>query len=62
MNCTLCKKPIRDYNPAYSHLRIDESHSADICSECVEKFGKWQMSIYANLFPTKAAKKRYGKI
>ena len=62
MNCTLCKKPIHNYNPAFNHLKIDESHDADICSDCIDKFVKWQQSIYAKLFPTKAAKKRYGKI
>jgi ribosome-binding protein aMBF1 (putative translation factor) len=62
MDCTLCKKPIKGYNPAYNHLKIDESNSADICSECVDKFGKWQQGIFADLFPTKAAKKRFGRI
>jgi len=61
MNCTLCKKPIHDYHPEFNHLKIDESLDADICSECIDKFVKWQQRIYAKLFPTKAMKKRYGK-
>lgn len=61
MNCTLCKKPIHNYNPEFNQLKIDESQSADICQDCIDKFLKWQQSIFANLFPTKAMKKRYGK-
>lgn len=62
MNCTLCNKPIQNYNQAFNHLKIDESHEADICQECIDKFGKWQQSIYARLFPTTAVKKRFGKL
>jgi hypothetical protein len=61
MDCALCKKPILDYHPELNHLEIDGSHSAEICSECVDRFLKWQQTIGAKLFPTKAAKKRYGK-
>ena len=61
MNCTLCKKPIKNYHPELNHLKIDESQSADICSDCIDKIVKWQQSIFAKLFPTKAMKKRYGK-
>jgi len=60
-NCTLCKKPIDKYNPEFNHFIIDESHSADICSDCTDKFLKWRRTIFATLFPTKAAKKRVGK-
>jgi hypothetical protein len=61
MNCTICKKPIEKYNPALNHLKIDESHSADICQGCIDKIMKWQQGIYARLFPTAAVKKRYGE-
>jgi len=61
MNCTLCEKPIRNYDAAYNHLEIDETHAADICRECIDKFFKWQQGIYARLFPTSAVKKRFGK-
>ena len=61
MHCSLCKKPILNYHPALNNIKIDESTAADICSECIDKFLKWQQSIFAKLFPTKAAKKRYGK-
>ena len=61
MNCILCKKPIQNYHPTLNHLEIDESHAVDICSECTDKFVKWQQSVFAKLFPTKAMKKRYGK-
>jgi len=59
MNCALCKKPIKDYNPDFNSLKIDESKKVDVCSECIDKFVKWQQSILARLFPTKTAKKRY---
>jgi len=59
MNCTLCGKPIRNYDAAYNHLEIDETHAADICPKCIDKFLKWQQSIYARLFPTSAVKKRF---
>jgi ribosome-binding protein aMBF1 (putative translation factor) len=62
MDCILCGRLIRDYHPVFNHLEIDESHAVDVCSECVHKFVKWQQTVYANLFPTKAAKKRFGKI
>ena len=61
MNCTLCEKPINNYKPEFNSLKIDESHEADICSDCIDKFRRWQQKILANLFPTKTAKKRYGK-
>lgn len=61
MDCTLCKKPIKNYNPRFNHLKIDETHSADICTGCTNKFFKWQQQVYAELFPTKAMKMRFGK-
>lgn len=61
MNCVLCKKLIHKPNPLFNRLKINESQSVDICSDCIDKFLKWQQGIFANLFPTKAIKKRYGK-
>jgi hypothetical protein len=61
MNCTLCGKPIRNYDAAYNHLEIDETHAADICRHCIDKFFKWQQGIYARLFPTSAVKNRFGR-
>jgi len=61
MKCTLCDETIDKYDPKFHHLNINESRSVDICSECMDKVVKWQSSIYANLFPTKALKKRFGK-
>jgi hypothetical protein len=61
MKCTLCNQEIENYNPAFNHLKIDETHSADICLVCSEKFTKWQGSIIAKLFPTKSMKKIYNK-
>jgi hypothetical protein len=61
MNCTLCERPIHNYEAAYNHLEIDETHAADICRDCIDKFLKWQQGIYARLFPTSAVKNRFGK-
>nr|MDO8083599.1 hypothetical protein [Candidatus Sigynarchaeum springense]MDO8115986.1 hypothetical protein [Candidatus Sigynarchaeota archaeon] len=60
MKCSLCEKEIADYSAGFNHLVIDEQHSADICSCCIEKFVKWQGKKLAVLFTTKAMKKRYG--
>jgi hypothetical protein len=62
MNCTLCDKNIEDYNPSFNQLIIDESHSIQICPECNRKIIKWQQTTYANLFPTKSAKKLLEKM
>ena len=59
MKCNLCNQPITNYDPAFHHLMINDSCAVDICSECIDKFVKWQGSIYKNLFPTKAMKKMY---
>ncbi|VVB78965.1 Uncharacterised protein [uncultured archaeon] len=59
MDCTLCKKPIEKYDANFNHFVIDESCSADICQSCIDKFFKWQGSLYAKLFPTTAMKKRF---
>jgi hypothetical protein len=61
MDCSLCKKPIQKYDVTLNHLIIDESNSADICQDCIDKFFKWQQGIFAQLFPTNALKKRYGR-
>jgi hypothetical protein len=61
MKCSLCEKAIIDYNAGFHHLVIDDTHSVDICPECIDKLMKWQGKILASLFPTKALKKRYGK-
>lgn len=61
MNCTLCGKPIKDYDQRFNHLQIDDSHSADICQGCIDKFTHWQGNRIAQLFPTSAMKKRFGK-
>jgi hypothetical protein len=60
MKCNLCGQPIKDYDPAFHHLKLDDSHSAEICPECSDRFVKWQGSKYLKLFPTSAMKKRYG--
>ncbi|MBI9097213.1 MAG: hypothetical protein JEY91_01985 [Spirochaetaceae bacterium] len=61
MNCRLCDQPIEKYSSEFNHLIIDEFHSADLCSACIDKFLKWQRHNFATLFPTKAAKKWSGK-
>jgi hypothetical protein len=61
MDCRLCDKPIRNYDPAFHHLRIDGDHAVDLCPECIDTFIEWQGKIISGLFPTKALKKRYGR-
>ena len=61
MKCSLCDRPIENYHPELHHLKIDGTHTVDICQGCIDKFAKWQGSIYTKLFPTSALKKRYGK-
>ncbi len=60
MKCVLCEKPIDNYSPEFNHFVIDEKHSADICSECIDKFFSWQGKKYSVLFPTNAMKKKFG--
>jgi len=61
MRCNLCENSIKDYNSSFNQLQINELHSVDICQECIDKFVKWQQNNYAQLFPTKTAKKRLQK-
>lgn len=61
MKCHLCEKPIQNYHPALHHLTIDDSHGVDICQNCIDTFLKWQGRVFANLFPTRALKKRFGQ-
>ena len=61
MDCSICKKPIEKYNVNFNHLKIDEKISVDICQDCIDKFFKWQGSVYAKLFPTNMMKKRFGE-
>jgi hypothetical protein len=56
-NCILCDKPIDNYNPQFNQLKIDDNKSVDICTDCVNKFLKWQQHLMLTLFPTKMAKK-----
>ena len=61
MDCTLCKKPIEEYNKELNNFVLDDFTSVDICLECSDKFLKWQQRIFAKLFPTKTAKNRFNK-
>ncbi len=61
VKCILCEQPIQNYDSVFNHLTIDESHAADICTQCIDRFLRWQQSIYARFFPTNAVKKRYGR-
>lgn len=55
--CGLCEKKIEQYMEPFNRFEIDESLSADICSECIRKFVKWQQKNLASLFPVKTAKR-----
>ncbi|MBU0757770.1 MAG: hypothetical protein KKF44_06890 [Nanoarchaeota archaeon] len=61
MKCSLCDKLIEKYSVEFNHFKIDDSHSAEICQECIDKFFRWQGELYARLFPTKAMKKRFNR-
>lgn len=61
MECTICKEEMTNYDPDLNKMRLDGSRSAAICSKCIERFLKWQQKRFARLFPTGAAKKKYGK-
>lgn len=56
MDCVLCKKPIKSYNEKFNRLKIDEFNNVDICSDCIDKFLKWQQNVFVTLFPTRLAK------
>jgi len=58
IRCHLCNQDIKNYNLTFHHFKIDDLHSVDICSDCSDKFVKWQSNIITNLFPTSALKKR----
>jgi len=61
MECKLCERPIQKYNTDFNQLRIGESHTVDICQQCIDKFMKWRKEVHARLFPTKTMKKLYRK-
>jgi len=61
VRCILCEQSIIRYYPEFNHLKIDDSHAVDICSECIRKIMQWQRGKYTLLFPTKAIKKRFQK-
>jgi hypothetical protein len=56
IKCALCKEEIENYRKPFNNFEIDETLSVDICSECIQKFLKWQQKNYATLFPTKTDK------
>jgi len=57
MKCILCNNEIKNYNEKFHHLKINDEKSVDICSLCMDNIVKWQSTILADLFPTKAMKK-----
>ena len=61
MKCRLCSKEIIKYDIRFNHLVIDDEHTADVCSMCIDKFVDWHSKVIALLFPTQAMKKRYGE-
>lgn len=57
MQCVLCQKPIESYDPMQHQLKLDDTKTVQICSDCTKKFLKWQQQLFAVLYPTKQAKK-----
>jgi hypothetical protein len=57
MICALCQKSIADYDVMYHQLKLNDSKTVEICSDCTKLFLKWQQNIFAQIYPTKQAKK-----
>ncbi|MBN2659062.1 MAG: hypothetical protein JXR86_18550 [Spirochaetales bacterium] len=60
-NCALCGAAIRNYDAFLHHFNLGEGLEKDICSRCSDRILKHQQEIFAKLFPTRAAKKRYDR-
>ncbi len=58
--CALCGKAILDYYPGFNRLDLEEG-SVDLCQDCIGRFLEWQQRNLARLFPTRAAKRRFGR-
>lgn len=59
MKCSLCGVEIQNYSENFNQLKIDESHTLEICQNCIDKFIKWQQKKFTNLFPTSSLKKHF---
>ena len=61
MKCSLCENEIMNYTLDFNQLKIDESHTIEICQECIDKFIKWQQKKFVTLFPTSSLKRNFKK-
>ena len=50
-----------NYTLDFNQLKIDESHTIEICQECIDKFIKWQQKKFVTLFPTSSLKRNFKK-
>lgn len=61
MKCVFCEQYIENYSEEFNRFVIDKSKSVAICLNCIHKLVKWQQEVFIKLFPTKVAKKWFGK-
>lgn len=61
MQCLFCQQPIPNFDARIHELALGEGRTVTLCSDCIQKFLKWQQGLFATFFPTKAAKKWKGK-
>jgi hypothetical protein len=59
MDCRLCGREIRRYNPEFNRFIIEKDIYANLCEDCIKKFTDWRAKNIAKLFPTAAMKKRF---
>ena len=57
MQCLLCELEIKNFHPLLNSLKINEDRTVNICKGCFDKIVKWQKEVFAELFPTRRAKK-----
>lgn len=61
MLCSLCEKPIENYNEQYNQLELNNSKKVYLCEDCIQKIMHWRQEILTKLFPTTGAKKWLNK-
>ncbi|MBB6481634.1 hypothetical protein [Spirochaeta isovalerica] len=59
--CALCGAVIDRYDEFLHHFDLGDGLEKEICSKCSDRILKHQQEVFAKLFPTKAAKKRYNR-
>lgn len=57
--CALCGKEIAKYSEEINRLDLAGKKYANLCSDCVDIFLKWQQERFARMFPTAFAKRMF---